>query len=119
MRLEKKDQEVLAARKGLTLRTIIQVIWLLLSFAIAYVLLNVLEDQGIFSYPQLRRTLTLSSDVPDWAILVALMLIIVIIMQFILFLAFALTSPEGRRRTGTPSMHSRSKDPFDDSDFGG
>lgn len=115
MRLEKKEQEVLEQRKGLTIKTIIQFVWLLISFAIAYFVLEFLEADGRFTYPQLRRLLTLPGEVPDWAIQFGLMLIFVVLMQFVLFLAFVWTSPEGRRRPGDASLHSRRKDPFGDS----
>lgn len=114
MRLEKKRQEELNERKGLTGRTIIQFIWLIISFVIAYFLTNVLEAEEIFSYPRLYAILSIPRTVPRWVIQGALMLIVVLIMQFVMFLAFAWTSPEGRRRPGDPSLHSRRKDPFDD-----
>lgn len=113
MRLEKKEQEELAERKGLAIKTIVQIIWLVISFGIAYYLLNALESEGIFSYGQIYRTLSLPTTVPKWAVQGGVMLIFVIIMQFILFLAFAWASPEGRRRPGRASLHSRHKDPFD------
>jgi hypothetical protein len=113
MHLEKKEQEELDRRKGLTIRTIIQIIWLLISFALAYLLTNALESEGAFSYGQIYRTFSIPSAVPRWAIQGALMLIVVILMQFFFFLTFAWFSPEGRRRPGQPSLHSQHKDPFD------
>jgi hypothetical protein len=118
MRLEKKDQVEIAERKGLTIRTIIQIIWLLISFGIAYFVLEVLEENGYISYPQLRRALSLPPELPnwatqDWVLQGAIMLIFVVIMQFVLFLAFVWFSPEGRRRPGDATVQSRHKDPFD------
>jgi hypothetical protein len=114
MRLEKREQEQLEERKGLAIKTVIQLIWLVISFGIAYVLVNSLVEAGVFTYAELYATLTLPDSVPQWAIQGTLMLVLVILMQILLFMAFAFASPEGRRRTGEPSLHSRRKDPFDD-----
>lgn len=114
MRLEKKAEEELSKRKGLTIRTIIQLIWLVISFGIAYFVLDTLEAEGQFTYLQLRNSLSLPAQVPDWAIQGGIMLIFVIIMQFVLFMAFVWVSPEGRRRPGDPTLRSKHSDPFDD-----
>ena len=114
MRLEKKEQEELAERKGLTGKTLIQAVWLLISFAIAYFLINFLEDEGTFSYSQLYDALSIPREIPQWALQGAMMLIVVIIMQFVIFIAFAFSSPEGRRKSGKASLHSHRKDPFDE-----
>lgn len=114
MRLEKQEHEVLEERKGLTGRTIIQVIWLLISFGIAYLLLDALVAAETFTYAQIYQTLAIPASVPQWAIQGALMLVLVVAMQFVFFLAYAWASPEGRRRPGKASLYSRRKDPFDD-----
>jgi TRAP-type C4-dicarboxylate transport system permease small subunit len=114
MRLEKKNEEMLAKRKGLTGRTIIQTIWLAISFVAAYFFINYLIDQDYISYDQIYNGFSLPRSVPEWAILVGLMLIIVFIMQFILIFGFMISAPEGRRKLGDPTMKSRNKDPFDD-----
>jgi hypothetical protein len=113
MHLEQKEQEELNRRKGLTLRTIIQIIWLIISFGLAYLLTNSLESENVFSYGQLYRSLSIPATVPRWAVQGAMMLIVVIIMQFLFFVIFALFSPEGRRKPGEPTLYSRTKDPFD------
>ncbi len=113
MRLEKKELEELEERKGLTGKTIIQVIWLIISFAVAYFLLGALVDSGVFNYAQIYKSLSLPTTLPVYVVQGTLMLLIVVIMQFILFIGFAFASPEGRRRTGDASMYSRRKDPFD------
>jgi len=118
MRLEKKRDEELARRKGLTGKTIIQVIWLLISFIIAYYLSNYLFEQGVISYNRLYTQLSIPREVPREAVLAGLMLLIVMVMQMFLILGFVLASPEGRRRTGEASLNSRTKEPFDDQWYG-
>lgn len=114
MRLEKKNEEVLAKRKGLTGRTIIQVIWLLISFAVAYFVANYLIDEGVISYQQIYRELGLPTTIPEAAILFGIMFLIVFVMQFFLIFGFMIAAPEGRRNLSKPTMKSRNKDPFDD-----
>lgn len=113
MRLEKKQQEELQQRKGLTGRTIVQVIWLIISGVIAYFLLNYLEGQGAFTYDEIYRLVAIPRSVPEWAVMGGMILLIVIVMQVAMLIGFIVASPEGRRRTGQPSLHSHSKDPFD------
>ncbi len=114
MRLEKKKREQLSKRKGLSVRTFIFVIWLALSFAVAYFLVEYMFDTGYLSEGTYYTVLDLPRNWPIEALKVATMFIIVVLMQIILSLGFMLASPEGRRRTGEPTLKSRNKDPFDD-----
>jgi hypothetical protein len=114
MRLEKKNEEMLAKRKGLTGRTIVQIIWLLISFVAAYFVANFLIDEGVISYRRIYNELGLPRTVPEEAILFGIMFLIVFVMQFVFILGFMFADPEGRRKLGDPSMKSRNKDPFDD-----
>jgi hypothetical protein len=114
MRLDKKREEELARRKGLAIKTIIQGVWLLISFAVAYYLSTYLIDQGVISYSQLYNQFFIPRVIPEPVLLGGLMLLIVIVMQFFLYVGFAFASPEGRRRSGTPTLHSRHPDPFDE-----
>ncbi len=117
MRLEKKREAEISQRKGNAGRTVIQVIWLAISFVIAYFLCTLIifnAEEGLLTYNEVYRALSISrADFPEWAILGAFMLIIVFAMQFFLFIGFFLSSYEGRRRPGTPSLYSRNKDPLD------
>lgn len=117
MRLEKKNEAELARRQGQARRTIIQLIWLLISFGIAYVVATRVifaPTDGLLTYREVYRWLQLSSSsLPQWVILGAVMLLLVFVMQFLFFIGFFVASGEGRRRTGTPSLHSRHKDPLD------
>jgi len=113
MRLEKKHEEELAQRKGMTGRTIVATIWLLISIAVGYFLVTYLIEQKYLSLNMFYQW-GVPRVVPDWIFLIALILIVVAIMQFFLMIGFMVGSPEGRRRTGEPSLYSRTKDPFDD-----
>ncbi|MCP4360294.1 MAG: hypothetical protein GY796_19985 [Chloroflexi bacterium] len=114
MRIQKKKDEESAQRKGLTGRTIIMVIWFGISFAVAYFLTTYLFNNDIVTYNTFYTDLRLPTSIPEWGVQLIFMFVIVLIMQFILYLGFFFGSPEGRRRTGDPTMYSRNKDPFDD-----
>lgn len=116
MRLERKKEEEISKRRGLTVKTLIQVVWLLISGVVAYFLLTYLEqsDEVNFSYGMVYNIFNIPGSVPPWIVLGGMILIFVLIMQLFLSLGFIIASPEGRRRTGDPSLHSRNKDPFDD-----
>lgn len=125
MRLERKHEEELARRKGMSRKTVIQTIWLAISIGVAYFIARLLFNNDIMS-PNVFRDVVVDvgqlvfrqsigrGDVPVWVGWGIFIFLIVVVMQFFFFMGFALVSSEGRRRTGNPSMHSRVKDPFDD-----
>lgn len=114
MRIDRKRDEELARRKGFARRTVIQSIWLLLSAAATYFFLRYLIDNDHLSYELFYSQLSLPRWLPEWAILLALIVVGVVILQFFFFLAFALASSEGRAQTGRATPFSRHHDPFDD-----
>lgn len=116
MRLDKKREAALMKRQGAARKTVIQTIWLVISAVIAYFLCTLVifsPENGLLTYNEVYRVVGIPPAVPQWAILVAFILLIVIVMQFFLLIGFAFSSSEGRRRPGTPSLHSRNKDPLD------
>lgn len=128
MRLERKREEELARRKGNTGRTIIQFVWLLISFVLAYFLATYLFNSEVITEEAMVNTLldlaalvglsVSAADIPGWLVLGLVMLVIVFFMQLFLFIGFALASPEGRRRTGEPSLRTRHPQDFDDRGYG-
>ena len=114
MRLEKKRAEEISKRKGLTGKTIIQVIWLLVTGTLAYFFANYLFDQGLVSASLFYNQLLIPRSVPEWGLKLIMVLGMVIVMQIVFSFGYILASPEGRRRTGDATLHSRNKDPFDD-----
>ena len=113
MRLEKKKDEEIAARKGMTGKTIIAFIWLGISAVVAYFLVQYIFDTGILRYSTFYN-MGLPKLIPNWVIMGAMVLLVVAVMQSFLMFGFMLASPEGRRRTGDASLYSHSKDPYDD-----
>lgn len=112
MRLEKKREEELTRRKGTTCKTIVQLIWLLISFVIAYFLIDLIINAGYVSYNMIYGV-GIPRSIPPIAIKIVLMFFVVVVMQFFLFVGFMFANPEGRRRTGNPTMKSKTKDPYD------
>lgn len=114
MRLEKKNEQELAKRKGLTTRTVLQAIWLLLSAVIVYFIVQALFDAGMLSYGFFYSALSVPAWVPSEAILATLILVGIVIMQFFFIFGYMITSPEGRAATGKPTAYSRDPDPLED-----
>lgn len=114
MRLEKKHEEELSKRKGLTGRTIIQVIWLLITGTLAYFFTDYLFSQGFITANTFYNQLFIPRAVPEIGLKLLMVLGLVIVMQIVFSIGFIIASPEGRRRTGDATLHSRNKDPFDD-----
>lgn len=113
MRLEKKKDEEIAARQGMTGKTIVSFIWLALSAVAAYFLVTYMFDTNALRFSTFYN-MGLPTQVPSWVITAGMVILVVAIMQSFLMFGFIFASPEGRRRTGDPSLHSRSKNPLDD-----
>lgn len=114
MRLEKKHQEELAKRKGLTGKTIVQVIWLGLTGIGAYFFTEYLFAGEYITSNLFYTQLFIPRFIPEWGLKALLILGMVIVMQIFFSLGYVIASPEGRRRTGDATLYSRNKDPFDD-----
>lgn len=112
MRLERKREEEIAKRQGMAGKTIIQFIWLLISFVVAYFVVKFVIDAGYISYNMIY-SVGIPRSIPPIVIMLVLMFVVVVAMQFFLFFGFMLANPEGRRRTGNPTLQSRSEDPYD------
>lgn len=114
MRLDNKRDSELAERKGLTIKTIVQVLWFGISALLAYFILDWLFTSGELTYEFFYNDLLIPRSVPELAIMAVLVLISVMIMQFFLVLGYTIASPQGRERTGRPSAYSSNYDPMQD-----
>jgi Na+-driven multidrug efflux pump len=113
MRLDAKHDREMARRKGLALRTILAVVWLAICIGIAYLIVTFLFDNEILSYRFFYTQLYVPREVSETVILIGLIFVIVVIINFFVLIGFAIASPVGRRRPGTPSLHSSDPDPDD------
>ncbi len=113
MRLDKIREREMAQRRGSAGRTFIQLIWLGISFVIAYFVSEWLFTSGIFT-PQMAYAGGVPRFFPEWVIQGVIMLLMVIVMQFFLLLGFMIANPIGRRRSGRPTLTSWNPDPNDD-----
>lgn len=113
MRLDAKHDREMARRKGLALRTILAVVWLAICFGLAYLIVSFLFDNDLLSYRFFYTQLYVPLDVEETAILIGLTVVVVIIINFFVLVGYGIASPAGRRRPGTPSLHSSDPDPDD------
>lgn len=113
MRLEKKKDEEIAARQGMTGKTIIAFIWFAITAVAAYFLVKYVFDTNVLKYSTFYN-MGIPRQVPNWIIMAALILFVVVIMQSFLMFGFMIASPEGRRHTGNASLHSHSKNPYEE-----
>ncbi len=112
MRIQQKQDAEIAKRKGSTTRTIIQVVWLGLNSVVAYFLITYMlnSDEVNFSYNRIYQVLLIPTSVPTWVLLTGMIIVFVLVMQVFLSFGFILVSPEGRRKTGDASLHSRNEE---------
>ena len=113
VRIQKQKEHELARRRGLAGRTIVQSVWLITSGIVGYLLLRMLFAEGYLSYAFFYGDLGIPTAIPRAVILGALVLIVMVIMQFFLVFGFTMMSPQGRARTGKPTAHSRNPDPLE------
>ena len=113
MRIEKQREQELARREGMTKRTIIQIIWLLISAVIGYFIVQALFDADLMTMELFYNELYVPQEVPEIAIRGALILVVVFIMQFFLIFGYVAASPRGRTRSGKPTAYSSNPDPLE------
>ncbi len=113
MQLDKHRRQELARRRGSTWRTILQLVWLGLNFVAAYFVVEWVYAQGYLTPAMLYRA-GVPASVPGWVIQGALMLVLVLVMQFFVVLGFLIANPSGRRRTGRPTFGTWNQELDDD-----
>ena len=109
MRLDQQNEDEIAKRKGNTGRTLIMLMWLGMAFVVAYFATNWLFANRVIT-PNMFYDLGLNRSIPELAIQGFLMFLIVILIQTFLFIGFAMTDSNGRRKSGVPTMHTYTKD---------
>ncbi len=106
----------LQVRIGLSISLVIMLVWLGISLVVADFVVDYLIGQDFF-VPAEMYAQGLPTWVPEWAIILGAILLLVFVMQILLWFGFMLVSPEGHRKTGRPSMYSRNPDPLDQDRF--
>ena len=114
MRLEQAQEERLTKRKGLTGRTIMQMIWLGITGVAAYFLTTLVFARNGNLYDIIYSQFSIPRMVPTAVLFWAIVILIVLLMQLVFVLGFLMASSEGWRRPGKPSLYSRNREPFDD-----
>jgi hypothetical protein len=114
MRLEKKKDEELARRAGLTKRTLVQLLFLTIVTVAAYFLTNALFAEELISRGRMLGVFPFLRRLPDWAPQVLIIIGLVFVMQILFTFFFFLFSPEAWRKIDQGSLYSQNKDPYDD-----
>ena len=113
MLIEKQREAEEARRKGQAVRTIIQTIWLGITFVAAYFFVGELVNRGIISATAFGASWEPLGRVPTWAYEWVFIFLIVVGMQFIFILGFMISSHRGRQRSGQATAYSNNPDPLD------
>lgn len=117
MNLDKLRDAELDRRRGLACRTLMQVGWLAISAVLAVFVAWVLFTAELLRYELFYQELGLPAAVPAWVVFTAVVILLVLVMQFLLLLGFFIATPGAWRRTGRPSAAARNPDPLDDDYF--
>ena len=111
MRLDAKHEAEIAKRKGLTIKTILAIIWLGLCFTAAYLITDWLFESGALTLNFFYTRLFIPRSIPEEIILIGFMIVIVVILQFFVLIGYAFANPMARRRPGTPTAYSPDPEP--------
>ena len=114
MHLEKKKEEELARREGLTRRTLWQLLFFSATIIAAYFLTNALFNEEIITPQRMRGVFPFLHRMPDWAPQLLIIIALVIVMQILFIFFFFMFSREAWEKVDRGSMKSRVKDPYDD-----
>lgn len=110
MWIDKKRQVEIEKRKGLSARTGVVVGVLVIGFVGTYLLTSLLFSSGTLSVDMFYNDLGIPRSIDQNIIHLGLVLLIVIALQFLAVMGFALTNPEARKRSGLPSAVAQDPD---------
>ncbi len=113
MWIDKKRQQETEKRKGLSKRTGVVVGVLLIGFAGAYLLTAWLFSSGTLSIDVFYSELGIPRTISENTIHIMLVLFIVLSLQFLAVIGFAMANPEARKRSGQPSAVAQNPDFYD------
>lgn len=113
MRIEMKRQAETSQRKGLTVRTIVAVCWLVLGAALGFFLVNWLFAQEILTPGFFYKQLFIPVTVDEIYIRIGLSFVVVVFIEFLVIMVLALASPKARQRTGRARVEAQVHDPFE------
>lgn len=114
MRIDKKKAAELEKRKGLTGRTIIAFLWLAVSFFVAFLISTWLFSSEVIGTDIFYKDLSIPETVSEIVLRLGLAFVIWVIVQFLVLIGYAATSPKAKMRPGTPTSYSSEPDPYDD-----
>lgn len=113
MRIEKKREAELAKRRGLTGRTILAVIWLVVSFALSYFFATWILNGELLGIDYFYNQMGIPDSVNEVIIQIGLAVVVFTAFQFFLLIGYAIASPKAKMRPGTPTIYTAEKDPYD------
>jgi hypothetical protein len=110
MRIDLKHEAEAEKRQGMARKTLRQGLWLVVSFAAAYALSAWLFSSGKLPTEWITEETSLPEDLTVGLLRLVLAFVLVGIIQFIGLIAYAMTSPGARKRTGDPSAETDNPD---------
>jgi len=113
MRIDMKRQAELNQRQGLTWRTLLSVVWLAICLVAAYFFTGWLIDSGALSEGLIYGTLSLPPQLNWMVIRLVTMVVLVVGLQFVAVVFFAMISPHARERSGQPTARAQSLDYYE------
>ena len=115
MRIEMKREAELQKRKGQTWRTVLAILWLILSFVGAYFLTNWLLAEGYLELGYFYQFFRIPGTVNESTLTLAMSLVVFLGIQFFVLIFLAISSPKAKRKSGIPRVDTDDPDPYEKS----
>ena len=115
MRIEMKREAELQKRKGQTWKTIVAIVWLILSFVGAYFLTNWLIAQDYLELAYIYQNLRVPGTISETILTLGISFVIFIAIQFVVLIFMAIFSPQAKRKSGVPRADTDDPDPYEKS----
>jgi uncharacterized BrkB/YihY/UPF0761 family membrane protein len=113
MRIEKKHEAELEQRKGLTRRTILASVWLIITLSISYLAAGWLMGGDILGLDFFYQEIGIPETFSEVVIQFVVAFVVFLLIQFVVLIGYAVVSPKAKMRTGTPTTYSSEPDPYD------
>jgi flagellar basal body-associated protein FliL len=113
MRIDMKREAEVNQRKGLTWRTLVSVVWLVICLMVAYFFTGWLIGSGTLNESLIYDTLSLPPGLSLTIVRLLAMVILVVGLQFFAVVLFAMITPEAKEHTGRPTAKAQSLDYYE------
>lgn len=110
MRIDMKREAEVNQRRGLTWRTVLSIVWFVVCLVFTYLFTGWLIESGTIDQGLVYGTFSLPPEINMEIVRLVVMAILMVMLQFIAVVFFAMITPQARERSGQPTAKAQSVD---------